>query len=176
MLDLLQTENRCILFHDMLSEVSSLVQSGFLLLPADGGIFMTAQKGPVEIDRDIAYRESEGIRRSEKKPSITSWPFTVAVIGVVLIAVLLFVNPENGRYIDSPPPGEQLERDSIQSCAGRIEQYRESYDSLPGPADIWMPSGFTYEKDDELTWSIETDAGLYYSSDIDLEAFAGGEL
>ena len=137
---------------------------------------MTVQNGPVEIDKDIVYKEFEGIKRSEKKPSLTRWPFIVAVIGVVLIAVLLFINPEKGRYIDSPPPGEQLERDSIYSCAGRVEQYRESYDSLPGPADISMPLGFTYEKEDELTWSIETDAGLYYSSDIDLEAFAGGEL
>lgn len=176
MLDLLQTENRCILFCSILSEVSSVMKAGFLLLPVDGRILMTVQNGPEEIDRDIVYKQSEGMRRLEKKPSSNRWPFIVAVIGVVFIAVLLFVNPENGQYIDSPPPGEQLERDSIYSCAGRIEQYRASYDSLPGPADISLPSGFTYEKEDELTWSIETDAGLYYSSDIDLEAFAGGEL
>ena len=137
---------------------------------------MDTENRPVEIDKNVFHEEPEKTVDAAKKPSSTRWSYIFSAIGVILIAALLLTDPENGQFIDSPPPAEQAERDSIYSWAGRIEQYRESFDSLPGKADVSLPPGFAYEKEDELTWSIETEAGLYYSSDIDLEAFARGEL
>lgn len=137
---------------------------------------MAAEKKPVEIDRDIVYDDVEATVRKTGKPLLRRWPYLVAMVGVILIAVLLFTGPSEGGYIDSPPPEEQAERDSVYAFAQRIEQYRAGHDSLPGVSDVSLAEGFTYEKEDELTWSIETEAGLYYSSDMDLDAFARGEL
>ena len=146
------------------------------MLSADGRNVMDTENDPVKIDKNVFHEEPEKTAGAVKNPSPVRWSLIVSAIGVILIAALLLTDPENGQFIDSPPPEEQAERDSIYSWAGRIEQYREGFDSLPGETDVSLPSGFAYEKEDELTWSIETEAGLYYSSDIDLEAFARGEL
>lgn len=135
---------------------------------------MKTESDPIELDRDIVYKKPE--KSTEKKTEKIPLSYIAGAIGVILILVLLFISPDNSKFIDSPPPAEQAERDSICSYATVIEQYSENFDSLPGQADISLPWGFTYEKEDELLWSIETEAGLYYSSDMNLEAFGRGEL
>ncbi len=135
---------------------------------------MKTESGPVELDRDIVHRKPE--EKTGKRLKKIPLSHIVGTTGVILIAALLFINPDNEKFIDSPPLEEQMERDSITAGAERIERYLNNYDSLPDPDDISLPSGFVYEKEDELLWSIETEAGLYYSSDMDLGAFGRGEL
>lgn len=129
---------------------------------------------PVELDRDIVYRETEN--KSNKKSSMVPWPYIVGGVGLLLIIVLLFINPVNGGFVDSPPPEEQAERDSIFSAEAGIRNYVLLNDSLPSPEDISLPAGFIYEKEDEIFWSIETEEGLYYTSDMDIESFRLGEI
>lgn len=135
---------------------------------------MITGNDPVELDRDIVYREPE--KKAGKKPAKIPWPYIAGAVALLLIVVLIFINPENGGFIESPPPEEQAERDSIFTAAIRIEQYRDNCDSLPDPADVSLPVGFTYEKEDELFWFIETESGLYYTSDMDIERFRLGEI
>lgn len=134
---------------------------------------MNTDDGPIQLDKDIVYKKPEKrARKSAKLP----WFYYAGVVGLVLVVVLLFINPNNREFIDSPPPTEQAERDSICSYSVRIEQYSVKFDSLPGQLDISLPNDFTYEKEDVLLWSIETVSGLYYSSDMDLETFGMGGL
>lgn len=135
---------------------------------------MKTEGGPIELDREIVYNEPE--KNTGKKPAKIPWAYFVGAVGIILIVVLLFINPDNGNFIDSPPPEEQAERDSIIEGAGRIQQYLITNDSLPDPGDVSLPAGFIYEKEDELIWSIETEAGLYYSSDMDPDSFRMGEI
>jgi len=126
------------------------------------------------LDKNIVFKEPE--KKTGKKPRKISWPFIVGGVGFLLIVMLLFVNPGEGEFIESPPPVEQAERDSIYSVAVRILQYQEGCDSLPVPSNLSLPVNFSYEKEDELLWSLETEAGLYYSSDMNLESFRTGEI
>ncbi|MCD4708871.1 MAG: hypothetical protein K8S62_14155 [Candidatus Sabulitectum sp.] len=135
---------------------------------------MNTSGKPIQLDKDIAFEEPE--KRSGKKQLKVPWPYVAGGIGVLLIAMLLFINPQKGEFIESPPPEEQAERDSIYSVAVRIQQYQEDCDSLPVPADLSLPVNFTYEKEDEMLWSLETETGLYYSSDMNLESFRMGEI
>jgi len=135
---------------------------------------MTTNNEPIQLDKDITYKEPQ--KKAGKKSAKFPWSYYAGAAGLILIVALLFINPDNAKFIESPPPEEQAERDSVCFFAARIEQYSEDFDSLPGQTDISLPQGFTYEKEDELLWSIETEAGLYYSSDMDLEAFGRGEL
>lgn len=135
---------------------------------------MNTKGGPIQLDKNIVFAEPE--KKAGKKPQKISWPYIVGAAGLLLIVTILFINPEGGEFIDSPPPEEQAERDSIYSVAVGIEQYLNNNDSLPDLADISLPADFAYEKEDELLWSLETEAGLYYSSDMDLESFRTGEI
>ena len=135
---------------------------------------MTTDNEPIQLDKDITYKEPE--KKGGGKQAKIPWPYFVGVIGIILVIALRFINPDNAKFSESPPPEEQVEKDSIYSFDARIEQYSEDFDSLPGQADISLPQGFTYEKEEELLWSVETETGLYYSSDMDLEAFGKGEL
>ncbi len=135
---------------------------------------MTAGNKPIQLDKDITYKEPE--KKAEGKSAKIPWPYFVGTIGLILVVALLFINPGNEKFIDSPPPEEQAERDSIYSYAAEIDQYSANYDSLPDHTDVSLPPGFTYEKEDELLWSIETEAGLYYSSDMDPDSFRIGEI
>ncbi|MEA3266207.1 MAG: hypothetical protein U9P42_04615 [Candidatus Fermentibacteria bacterium] len=135
---------------------------------------MTTNNEPIQLDKDITCKEPQ--KKAGKKSSKFPWFYHAGAAGLVLIVALLFINPDNANFIESPPAEEQAERDSIVAGAARIQQYLSINDSLPDPGDVFLPSGYTYEKEDELLWSIETEAGLYYSSDIDLEAFGRGEL
>ncbi len=135
---------------------------------------MKTEGGPIELDKEIVYREPE--KNSGKKSAKIPWSYFVGAAGIILIVILLFINPDSGKFIDSPPPEEQAERDSIIAGADRIQQYLSINDSLPDPGDVSLPAGYTYEKEDELLWSIETEAGLYYSSDMDPDSFKMGEI
>lgn len=145
-----------------------------MVITADERFFMETESGPIELDREIVYNESE--KNTGKKPGKTPWVYFVGAIGIILVVALLFVSPDNGKFIGSPPPEEQAERDSIVAGADRIQQYLIINDSLPDPGDVSLPASFTYEKEDELLWSIETEDGLYYSSDMDLDSFGMGEI
>ncbi|RKZ02664.1 hypothetical protein DRQ21_08060 [Candidatus Fermentibacteria bacterium] len=129
---------------------------------------------PVELDKDIVYNNS-GKNRAEKKKKLP-WIYIAGATGIVLITGLLFVNPADGSFIDSPPPEEQAERDSIFAVAGRIQQYMENYDSLPAQTDIQLPSGITYENEGDMAWTLETESGLFYSSDMDINEFRTGKI
>ena len=135
---------------------------------------MTNGGEPVELDKDISYEEPG--KKACRKPSKNSFLYIVTGIGSILILVLLFINPQENQFIDSPPQAEQIERDSVYAAALVIEHYLIDTDSLPESTDVSIPSNCTYEKEDELVWSIETAAGLYYSSDMDLESFKEGVL
>lgn len=135
---------------------------------------MSKDNEPIQLDKDITYKEPQ--KKPGKKSAKFPWFYYAGTAGIILIVALLFINPDNAKFIESPPRSEQAERDSIYSFASGIEQYSDDFDSLPGQSDISLPQGFTYEKEDELLWSIETEAGLYYASDMDLEAFKRGEL
>ncbi len=135
---------------------------------------MTTDGGPIELDKDILYKEPE--KKSDKRPKKIPVLYIVAGMGFILIVALLFVNPQGKQFIDSPPEAEQAERDSVFAAALLIEQYLNDTDSLPGPGDISIPSNCLYEKEDQLEWSIETEEGLYYSSDMDLQSFKTGVL
>ncbi|MCK5132126.1 MAG: hypothetical protein KAR40_08250 [Candidatus Sabulitectum sp.] len=135
---------------------------------------MITGNNPVELDRGIIYREPE--KKAGKKPAKIPWPYMAGAIALLLIVILLFINPGDGEFIESPPPEEQAERDSIFSAAVRIEQYRDNSDSLPDPAEVSLPVDFTYEKEDALLWFIETESGLYYTSDMGIESFRRGEI
>lgn len=135
---------------------------------------MKTEGGPIELDKDLVYSESK--KNNGKKRAKIPWLYFVGAMGVILIVALLFINPNNGNFIDSPPSEEQAERDSIVAGADRIQQYLIINDSLPDPGYVSLPAGFTYEKEDELLWSIETEAGLYYSSDMDPDSFRMGEI
>lgn len=135
---------------------------------------MTTGNEPIQLDKDITCKEPQ--KKAGKKSSKFPWSYYAAAAGLILIIALLFINPDNAKFIESPPPEEQVERDSVCIFAARIVQYSKDFDSLPGQTDLSLPQGYTYEKEEELTWSIETEAGLYYSSDMDLEAFRRGEL
>ena len=135
---------------------------------------MKTEDGPIELDKEIVYTERE--KNTGKKRAKIPWAYFVGTIGLILIVTLLFINPDNEKFIDSPPPEEQAERDSIVAGADRIQQYLSINDSLPDPGDVSLPAGFTYEKEDERLWSIETEAGLYYSSDMDPDSFRMGQI
>jgi hypothetical protein len=127
---------------------------------------------PVELDKDIVYKDSEKSRTKKKLP----WIYIAGATGIILIVGLLLVNPEDGSFVESPSPEEQAERDSIFAVAGRIQQYTENCDSLPAQTDIQLPSGITYEKEDGMDWTLETESGLFYSSDMDINEFRTGEI
>lgn len=137
-------------------------------------VFMKTEGGPIELDKEIVYKEPE--KNNGKKTTKIPWPYFVGATGLILIMALLFINPDNGKFIDSPPPEEQAERDSIFVATGEIAQYLENFDSLPGRADISLPANLIYEKQDSISWAIETETGLYYTSDMDIEAFKLGEI
>lgn len=129
---------------------------------------------PVSLDRNIVFKEK--VTKKEKKQSKIPKIHMFAGIGVILLIIVLFINPENGEYIDSPPPEEQALRDSIYEAIEDINVYEFMYDSLPSPSDILLPTGLTYEIEDDLSWSIETETGLYYTSDMEPELFKQGEI
>ncbi len=135
---------------------------------------MESGNKPVELDKDIVYNDSakNKIRKKQKTP----WIYIVGITGIILVVGLLFVNPEDGDFIDSPPPAEQAERDSVFAVAGRIQQYMENCDSLPAVTDIQLPPGIVYEKEDDIDWTLETESGLFYSSDMDINEFRTGEI
>ncbi|MCD6588411.1 MAG: hypothetical protein J7K88_07660 [Candidatus Fermentibacteraceae bacterium] len=135
---------------------------------------MEINEEPVELDKGIVYKNQE--EKTHKKKAKVPWVYIAGILGIALIISLLFVNPESSEFIKSPPPEEAAQRDSMYSAATRIQQYMENSDSLPEQADISLPAGFTYEKEEGSFWSLETESGLFYSSDMDLNAFRSGEL
>lgn len=138
-----------------------------------GSDLMKSTNSPINLDSGIVLDESKPKPKKSKK---IPWVFIASGLGVILIIILLFIKPENSRYIESPPPAEQAERDSIFAAAGEIAQYLEDFDSLPAPADISLPSNLIYEKEDDVSWAIETETGLYYTSDMNIESFGLGEI
>ena len=135
---------------------------------------MTTGREPIELDRDISYEQKQ--KKTDKRKSKIPGLYIAGAIGLLLIILLLFVNPDGGEFVDSPPPAELDERESIYTAAERIEQYLLTNDSLPETNEIQFPPGLFYEREDMEFWSIETESGLYYSSDMDLEEFRMGEL
>ncbi len=135
---------------------------------------MTTDREPIELDRNIRYDDEE--KKKGKRELKIPWPFIVGGFGLLLIVMLLFVNPSGDEFVDSPPPAELDERETVYAAAGLIEQYLHENDSLPLANDILFTPGLFYEREDERIWSIETESGLYYSSDMNLEEFRTGEL
>ncbi len=135
---------------------------------------MTTGREPIELDKDIKYEQKQ--KKIEKGESKLPWPYMAGGIGILLIVLLLFVNPDGGEFVDSPPQAEMDERESVYSAAERIEQYLLENDSLPETNDILFQPGLFYEREDEEFWSIETESGLFYSSDMNLAEFRTGEL
>ena len=128
--------------------------------------------GPIELDEHVTYTKPE----KKKKPKKIPWAFVAGIVGLVFIILLLFVNPPGSEFVENPPPKEIEEREIIYSAAISIVEYETIHDSLPSPADFTLPAGLTYDKEDESQWSLETETGLYYSSDMDIELFREGEV
>ena len=131
-------------------------------------------KGPINLDKDIVFKERK--KRADKKQKKIPKMFVFSGIGLILLISLLFINPDNDPYIDSPPPEEQAERDSIYSTILQIQQYQTFHDSFPESNDISIPTGLYFEVDEDSSWSIESETGLYYSSDMDPNLFKQGEI
>ncbi len=134
---------------------------------------MPPDEGPVQLDANVVYKEKPPGGPKRKK---RSGVLIVAAVGAILVIALLLYQPENSGFIDSPPPLEQEERDSVASVASRIISFRDQNDSLPLARDIDLPPGFRYQLEDSLVWSLETPGGLYYTSDMDIHEFQGGTL
>ncbi len=133
----------------------------------------STENSPIDLDSGIVYDELNPTPQKSKK---IPWIFVTSGLSLILITILLFIKPENSQFIDSPPPAEQAERDSIFVAAEVINIYIESFDSLPATADISLPVNLIYTKEDEISWAIETETGLYYTSDMNIGAFKLGEI
>ena len=130
---------------------------------------------PEQLDRDIDYSREPEI--SQKRPSGAGSRLPAMVsVGVVLIILAMMIQPGEGGYEDSPPPAEQIERDSAAVLAQRVEAFQDSAGRLPLHSEIPVPAGYNYSVEDDSMWSAETPGGLYYTSDMDMDAFARGDL
>jgi len=134
---------------------------------------MSSDEGPLQLDANVVYPEKSPAHKKKGKRSGTVF---IAVIGLILISALLIYQPENSEFIDSPPPEEQAERDSVTSVAARIVSFEEQNDSLPMAEEIDLPPGYVYRKEDDLLWSLETPGGLFYTSDMEIDLFQEGVL
>ncbi|MEA3347416.1 MAG: hypothetical protein U9Q21_04970 [Candidatus Auribacterota bacterium] len=131
-------------------------------------------KGSINLDKDIVFKEKKKV--VSKKQSKIPKMFIFAGIGLLLLLTLLFINPENSGYIDSAPPEELAVRDSVYNTILQIQQYQTSHHSLPGSDDISIPAGLYFEVQEDSSWSIESETGLYYSYDMDPTLFKLGEI
>ena len=131
-------------------------------------------RGPISLDKDIVFKEKT--KKMNKKQKKFPKMYIFSGIGLILLISLLFVNPENNAYIDSPPPEEQAERDSIFNTIIQIQQYQTFHNSFPEPNDISIPTGLYFEVEEDSSWSIESETGLYYSSDMDRYLFKQGKI
>lgn len=127
---------------------------------------------PIGLDKNVTCKKKTQKMGKKKVPKM----YLFGGIGLILLITILFINPQNGEYIDSPPPEEQAERDSIYNTILLIQQYQTTYDSLPTSTDIPIPLGLHYEIEDDLSWFIETETNLFYSSDMDPDLFKIGEI
>lgn len=134
---------------------------------------MIAVSGPVQLDREIVYEERSARKKPLKKRS--GLPI-FAGTGVLLAIALLLYQPGNSTFVDTPPPEEQAERDSVASAVLTVQAFIEQSDSLPEEGDIRLPTGYVFTREEEGTWSIESPGGLYYTSDMDINAFRTGEI
>ena len=130
--------------------------------------------GPISLDRNIVFKEKT--KKMGKKQKKIPKLYIFSGISLILLVSLLFINPENDVYIDSPPPEEQAIRDSIYNTILQVQQYQTFHNSLPESDDILIPTGLYFEVEEDSSWSIESEAGLYYSSDMDPHLFKQGEI
>lgn len=136
-------------------------------------IGMTNTQKPLQLDRDIVYEEKAPPKEKRKKGSGI---VVFGGVGAVLIMVVLLYQPEGSGFVDSPPPLEQAERDSVAAVFQRVQDWRAMNDSMPTAPDLDLPAGFLFELEYDDVWSLRTPEGLYYTSDMGIEPFRAGEL
>jgi hypothetical protein len=134
---------------------------------------MTNTQKPLQLDRDIVYEEKAPVKVKKRKGSGV---MVFGVVGALLIIVALLYQPEGSGFVESPPPLEQAERDSVAAVFRRVQDFRETNDSMPLAPDLNLPAGFVFEIEYEDVWSLRTPGGLYYTSDIEIASFRAGEL
>ncbi len=134
---------------------------------------MTNTQKPLELDMDIVYEEKAPPKEKRKKGSGI---LVFGAAGALLIIVVLLYQPEGSGFVGSPPPLEQAERDSVAAVFMRVQDWRALTDTMPLAPDLDLPSGFVFELEYDDEWSLRTPGGLYYTSDMEIEAFKAGEL
>ena len=132
---------------------------------------MSGDEGPVQLDANVTYEEKAPVKQKKRTRLLIT-----ACTGLLLAVILLLYQPDSAGFIESPPPAEQAERDSIASLAMAINSFSAQNDSLPGTEDINLPAGYIYLIEEEGLWSLESPGGLYYTSDMDMNEFQEGVL
>lgn len=134
---------------------------------------MTNTQTPLQLDRDVVYEEKIPPKEKRKKGSGI---LVFGTSGALLIIVALLYQPEGSGFVDYPPPLEQAERDSVAAIFQRVQDFRETNDSMPQAPDLNLPAGFLFELEYDDVWSLRTPGGLYFTSDMGIEPFRAGEL
>ena len=135
---------------------------------------MKSSSGPVQLDRDVFYETKKpNVKKNKKKGSGV---FIFAGIGLILMAALLLYSPENSGFVETPPPEEQLERDSVAAAAERISAFIQENGYPADPSVFQLPEGYIFLVENDSSWSLETPGGLYFTSDMNIADFQEGAI
>ncbi len=98
---------------------------------------MSRGKAPVQLDANVSYEEKMPVKRRKKRSGLLITSST----GLLLTVMLLLYQPDSDGFIESPPPAEQAERDSIAALALVITSF--SAIAIPKFSNVAESAGYT---------------------------------